>query len=43
MARSDSFALANSTFEEAEFVILGVPYDGTTRFRSGTQGTDGHS
>jgi len=37
MARSDSFALANSTFEEAEFVIMGVPYDGTTRFRSGTR------
>jgi len=37
MARSDSFALSNSTFEEADFVIMGVPYDGTTRFRSGTR------
>jgi len=37
MARSDSFALTNSTFEEAEFVIIGVPYDGTTRLRSGTR------
>jgi agmatinase len=37
MARSDTFALSNSTFEEADFVIMGVPYDGTTRFRSGTR------
>lgn len=37
MARSDRFALANSSFEEAEFVLMGVPYDGTTRFRSGTR------
>ncbi len=37
MARSDSFAMANSSFDEAEFVIMGVPYDGTTRLRSGTR------
>lgn len=37
MARGDAFALANSSFEDAEFVIIGVPYDGTTRFRSGTR------
>jgi len=37
MARSDAFALANSSFEEAEFVIIGVTYDGTTRLRSGTR------
>ncbi|MCG7841497.1 MAG: agmatinase [Methanomassiliicoccales archaeon] len=37
MARSDLFAMANSTFDEAEFVIMGVPYDGTTRLRSGTR------
>lgn len=37
MARNDLFSLANSSFDEAEFVIMGVPYDGTTRFRSGTR------
>lgn len=37
MARSDLFSSANSTFEEADFVIVGVPYDGTTRLRSGTR------
>ena len=37
MARSDTFSLANSSFEEADFVIMGVPYDGTTRLRSGTR------
>lgn len=37
MARSDSFAMANSSFDEAEFVLMGVPYDGTTRLRSGTR------
>jgi len=37
MARNDLFSLANSNFDEAKFVIMGVPYDGTTRFRSGTR------
>lgn len=31
------FADALSTFEEAEFVIVGVPFDKTTTYRSGTR------
>jgi agmatinase len=31
------FAFATSDFEEAEFVILGVPFDRTTNFRSGAR------
>jgi agmatinase len=32
-----SFADADSSFEEADFVILGVPFDRTTTFRSGAR------
>jgi len=32
-----SFADAESTFEEADFVIYGVPFDRTTSFRPGTR------
>lgn len=31
------FADAESSYEEAEFVILGVPFDGTCSFRKGTR------
>jgi agmatinase len=31
------FADAHASFEEAEFVIVGVPFDRTTSFRSGTR------
>lgn len=32
-----SFADANATFEDAEFVILGIPFDRTASFRSGAR------
>jgi agmatinase len=32
-----SFADADSTFEDARFVIVGVPFDGTCSFRKGTK------
>jgi agmatinase len=33
----NSFADADSSYEEAVYVIFGVPYDGTTSFRAGTR------
>jgi len=35
--RGTNFAYANSEFDEAEFVILGVPFDRSTSFRSGAR------
>jgi agmatinase len=35
--RGANFAFATSSFEEADFVILGVPFDRTTSFRSGAR------
>jgi agmatinase len=35
--RLTTFADANASFEEAEFVILGVPFDRTTSFRPGAR------
>src|SRR5512137_1531667 len=35
--RGTNFAYANAEFDEAEFVILGVPFDRTTSFRSGAR------
>jgi len=37
VARPTSFADANASFEEAEFVVLGVPFDRTTSFRPGAR------
>jgi len=33
----DKFIAFESTFEEAELVLFGIPYDGTTSFRPGTR------
>lgn len=38
VARPPYFADANSPLEGAEFVILGVPFDATSSFRSGARG-----
>jgi agmatinase len=35
--RGTNFAYASAEFEEAEFVILGVPFDRSTSFRSGAR------
>jgi len=35
--RGANFAFATASFDEAEFVILGVPFDRTTSFRSGAR------
>lgn len=35
--RGANFAFATSSFEEANFVVLGVPFDRTTSFRSGAR------
>lgn len=35
--RGTNFAYANAEFDEAEFVILGVPFDRSTSFRSGAR------
>ncbi len=37
MERSGTFADANAEFEDAQFVILGVPFDRTTTFRPGAR------
>ena len=37
MPRPTTFADAGATFEEAEFVILGIPFDRTTSFRPGAR------
>ena len=37
MQRSNGFADASATFEEAQFVIAGVPFDRTTSFRPGAR------
>ena len=37
MPRPTTFADAGSTYEEAEFVLLGVPFDRTTSFRPGAR------
>jgi agmatinase len=37
VARTSGFADASATFEKAEFVILGVPFDRTTTFRPGAR------
>ncbi len=37
MERPGTFADANATFEEAKFVIAGVPFDRTTSFRPGAR------
>ena len=37
MARLTTFADANASFEDAEFVVLGVPFDRTTSFRPGAR------
>jgi agmatinase len=37
VARPTTFADANATFDEAEFVVLGVPFDRTTSFRPGAR------
>ncbi len=37
MARPSSFADASASFDDAEFVLLGVPFDRTTSFRPGAR------
>ena len=37
MQRPTTFADANASFDEAEFVIVGVPFDRTTSFRPGAR------
>ena len=37
MARPTTFADATAAFEDAEFVVLGVPFDRTTSFRPGAR------
>ncbi len=37
MPRLSTFADANASFEQAEFVLLGVPFDRTTSFRPGAR------
>jgi len=37
MERSGAFADATSSFDEAEFVVLGIPFDRTTSFRPGAR------
>ncbi len=37
MARPSGFADANASLDEAEFVVLGVPFDRTTSFRPGAR------
>jgi agmatinase len=37
MERAGTFADADATFEEAKFVVLGVPFDRTTSFRPGAR------
>jgi len=37
VARLTTFADATATFEDAEFVVLGVPFDRTTSFRPGAR------
>jgi agmatinase len=37
VARLSGFADANASFDEAEFVVLGVPFDRTTSFRPGAR------
>ena len=37
MERSNGFADATATFEEASFVVVGVPFDRTTSFRPGAR------
>ena len=37
MQRPTTFADANATFEDGEFVIVGVPFDRTTSFRPGAR------
>ncbi|HXY11876.1 MAG TPA: arginase family protein, partial [Thermoplasmata archaeon] len=37
MQRPTTFADANASFDEAQFVIVGVPFDRTTSFRPGAR------